>query len=385
MQPRFRGLLRNIIYKNCSNTNFLQPAIVEQSGNVSTINTNQCSQNRCDSGRCLIHDQSWACLCNEIGTISQTCDKHRYGLEMTFLGRQYRRYRLNSTIQSTTELISFRLKTSQYDGLILQLKSNRFTIKLKQGQLVIEFCFESSCYESSTKDLQIIDDQWHFIQFERYQSHWTLLIDQDYFPFESEMRLNSVWTLNEFFIGGTNELQQSKFFGCLKDLSIVVNENQTISIDSSSKNLQSFGYRRPVTCEHLFSPIEFLSSSSYLTVPVAIDNDRLTVSFRFQTFQSDGILLYMTGRTGLTSNFFGFDLIDGFLSLSIDLQANRKRQELFHQRFNDGQTHSVDIDLVHEPMQAVFNITIDSRQSTRTLVPRPPTKFKVTHDSLEFL
>ncbi|CAF4821439.1 unnamed protein product, partial [Rotaria magnacalcarata] len=43
MQPRFRGKLRNLIYKNCTNTRLTQPDPIDVADGVSLVPNAYCS------------------------------------------------------------------------------------------------------------------------------------------------------------------------------------------------------------------------------------------------------------------------------------------------------------------------------------------------------
>lgn len=382
MQPRFRGQLRNVIYQNCTDRHFLQPAAIQLSGSVSLIPNHACQGNPCGQALCLLTEQTFRCHCSE--DHDDQCAKNRTDQQqrtMTFLGKQSAVFRLNPSIRTMTELLTFRLKTNRYDGLIFQMIPDRYLIKIKSGQLMIDYRWNHSWIEYPTKDLALIDDQWHYIQIHRQTGSFTLLIDQEYFLFEHEQLLvhPSSISINEIRLGSDDQHHEENFYGCLKDISLLFNENRTVVIHPSSPNYHSFGYyQQQLTCQELLQPIQFLTSSSYLTIPLKDYMPRIsTVFFRFQTSISNGILFYAISSSASQSDFFGLDLIDGFLSLTINFNKKKQREELFQQRFNDGQMHSMQCDLIYDQYQTTINITLNHRQNTRLVIRHSGGRFQV--------
>ncbi|CAF3710007.1 unnamed protein product [Rotaria sp. Silwood1] len=361
MQPRFRGQLRNLIYKNCTNPHLIKPVPIDISDGVSLIPNQHCSSTICGIGICLINDTSYKCLCDETYYQGSNCQYERQTNELTFHGKQYLKYDFINLISSVSELITFEFKTNHYDGLLFQLIDSHIYIKLKQGQLFIEYRFNNSWYESSTKNLYLIDNQWHYVQIKRKYGQITILIDQYYLDFENDIKINYLFNFTQILIGGNNDLNQEKFYGCLKDISIIFNENLTIDFNQSLINIYEYGLIYNLNCKSLINPIQFLTSSSFISFNLSNFYQQLNISFRFETYSSNCILLYSQSN----QDFLGFDLIDGFFFLTFNINKKRQRQELFQQRFNDGESHYIQLELRTYQIGLELNIMIDYRQNTR--------------------
>jgi hypothetical protein len=106
-------------------------------------------------------------------------------------------------------------------------------------------------------------------------------------------------------------------------------------------------------------------------------NYQWNISFHFQTYSSDAIILYLNHKTN--EDFLGFDLIDGFFYITINLANKKQRQELFQQRFNDGQTHFMHLFIQGYQGGLEFILTIDYRQSTRIILRNSPSKIHVSN------
>ncbi|CAF5070959.1 unnamed protein product, partial [Rotaria magnacalcarata] len=116
-----------------------------------------------------------------------------------------------------------------------------------------------------------------------------------------------------------------------------------------------------LNCKSLINPIRFLVSSSFISFDLPSFSQELNISFRFQTHSSNCVILYSQSN----QDFLGFDLIDGFFFITFNINKKRQRQELFQQRFNDGQTHYIQFEMRTYQIGLELNIIIDYRQSTR--------------------
>ncbi|CAF3046431.1 unnamed protein product [Rotaria sp. Silwood2] len=370
MQPRFRGRLRNLIYKNCTNSRLIQPVHLQISGGVSLLQNHHCSSQLCGVGICLITDTNYKCLCDETDYQGEHCEYERKPNELTFNGKNYLKYSFNQTLLSINEIIQFQFKTNHYNALLFHIIEQNLYIKLKQGQIIIEYRSNNQLYESSTKDLYLIDNQWHYVQIKRKYEQITMMIDEYHLQLENDIKIDQLSNLKDIFIGGNTNENFDKYYGCLKDISIIINDTLTYSISDYFLNIQN-NNENNLRCSSLLNPIEFLISSSFLSFELSeylqqMINYQLNISFHFQTYSSDAILLYSTNK--FNDDFLGFDLIDGFFYITINLNKKKQRQELFQQRFNNGQTHFIFLHIQGYQGGLEFNVTMNYRQSTRIIV-----------------
>lgn len=379
MQPRYRGRLRNVIYKNCTNSRLVQPVHLQISGGVSLIPNPHCSSQSCGVGICLITDTASKCLCDETDYQGEHCQYERQPNELTFNGKTFLKYPLTVPIVTLNEIIQFQFKTNHYNALLFQLIENEMFIKLKQGQIHLEYRLNNQWYESSSKDLFLIDNQWHYVQIKRKYGQITMMIDEYHLQLENDMKIDRMYQFNEIYLAGNVDQNTPKFYGCLKDITLIFNEN--ITFDLSEYFLQRRTEENTLRCSSLLNPIEFLISSSYLSMelPESVQqmlSYQFNISFHFQTFSSDAMILYLTQKSA--DNFLGFDLIDGFLSITINIEKKKQRQELFHQRFNDGQTHVIHLHIQGYQGGLEFDLTMDYRQNSRITVRNSPSKIHVS-------
>jgi len=369
MQPRLRGRLRNIVYKNCTNSHLVQPVHLQISGGVSLTPNHHCSGRSCGVGICLITDTNYQCLCDETDYHGEHCEYERIPNELTFNGKKSLQYYFNRPILSLNEIIQFQFKTNHYNALLFQLIDQQIYIKLKQGQIIIEYRFNNQWYESSTKDLYLIDNQWHYVQIKRKYGQITMMIDEYHLQLENDIKIDQVFNLTQISIGGNHDENSEKFYGCLKDIIFILNDNLTIGI--SKYFLTNQPNENNLRCSSLLNPIEFLVSSSFISFELSeyiqqMINYQLNISFYFQTYSSDASILY--GMNKFNEDFLGLDLIDGFIYVTINLNKRKQRQELFQQRFNDGQTYFVYLHIQGYQGGLELNITINYRQNNRIVI-----------------
>ncbi|CAF4843078.1 unnamed protein product, partial [Rotaria socialis] len=90
-----------------------------------------------------------------------------------------------------------------------------------------------------------------------------MMIDEYHLQLDSDMNIEKLFNLTELFIGGNNNENFEKFYGCLKDITFVVNDTLTYPISDHFLNKQI--NQNSLRCSSLLSPIEFLISSSYIS------------------------------------------------------------------------------------------------------------------------
>lgn len=375
MQARFRGQLRNLIYKNCTDSRLIQPRAIEISGGISLLPNSYCTEKICGIGICLINENNSKCLCDETDYQGKYCQYEKKLNELTFDSKQYKKYNFPNKISSLNEILTFQLKTNHYNGLLFQLIDSQLYIKLKQGLIIIEYRINNTWYELSTiKDINLVDNRWHYVQIKRNSEQLTIIIDQYYLQLDTEIKIDQFWNFTQIFIGGNQDFNIPKFYGCLKDISIIFNENSTSYINQSSTE---YGLIRHKNCKSLVDPIQFLTTSSYLSFEYKNLSQQFNISFRFETYLSDCILLYSQSN----QDFLGLDLIDGFFYITININKKNQRQELFQQRFNDGQSHYIQLELKTYQIGLELNITMDYRQNTRIVIRNSSSKINVKNIS----
>lgn len=65
-----------------------------------------------------------------------------------------------------------------------------------------------------------------------------------------------------------------------------------------------------------------------------------SISFSFRTNEPDAVIMYAKGAEGM-SDFFAFELLDGYLWLVLDLGSGAKRKKQNTFPLNDGEWHTV--------------------------------------------
>lgn len=133
--------------------------------------------------------------------------------QFSFDGKNSIRQSLNSTIFSSTELISFEIKTTILDGLIVDFFPSKFSIKIKNGQIFVEFCTNVLCFHVSTKNQTVFDNRWHFVQIQRAERQLTLIVDEQETFSENEILPDEILRIEQIFIAGNEHLPANKIEG----------------------------------------------------------------------------------------------------------------------------------------------------------------------------
>ncbi|CAF0881854.1 unnamed protein product [Rotaria sordida] len=190
--------------------------------------------------------------------------------------------------------------------------------------------------------------------------------------------VNTILTVGDYGIirSAGHLLHEWTSYTAFQYISFIINDTLIYNISEYFLNKQNFNENN-LRCSSLLNPIEFLISSTFLSFELSeyvqqMINYQLNISFHFQTYSSDAILLYCTNK--FNDDFLGFDLIDGFFYITINLNKKKQRQELFQQRFNNGQTHFIFLHIQGYQGGLEFNITMNYRQSTRIIIPHSLSK-----------
>ncbi|CAF0833184.1 unnamed protein product [Didymodactylos carnosus] len=428
LQPRFKGKMRNIVYKNC--TKKLVKPVQQQMEGVSLIDDNNCNHSKCKHGVCMIKDDSYWCLCDETSE-GMTCEDEKKSSALTFKGKQYLSYQIMNSIESyDNETLSFKFKTNKQYGLIFYASNDgdenqRFLICFERGNLLIEYRLNSnvslewrpiltstgltnSLITSLTNggngnglmstllynwnngginggSIALSDDKWHLLRITRRHTILDLTLDDEYHVVTThDQPLQGQLKIKQIYLGGTtDDIHRStcnyKFQGCLKDVVYSIgNERleltQTYLDNDSSMKIKTHGNIIKAACETIMESITFLTSNSYLTIDLINDtkwnqnyDEQIELSFR--TTENYGILFYAIGTSkNVDQSFFGLDLFDGFLYLTINIEGRRntsKRKEITNRRYNDGNQHHIRIHIRRHTGGLDISVFIDQESEER--------------------
>ncbi|XP_053763725.1 contactin-associated protein-like 3 isoform X3 [Panthera pardus] len=277
---------------------------------------------------------------------------------VNFDGKSSLIYTLNQkSVSPTKDVISLKFKTRQTDGILLHREGQNgkhVTLELVKGRLILSL--NSGHANLPSPDARVtltlgslLDDQhWHSVLLELLNAHVNFTVDRHTQHFQAKSGSRYLDLDDEISFGGIPGHRKSvvfprkNFHGCFENLYY----NGVDIIDLSKK-------RKPQTlvvgnvsysCSHLqIVPVTFLSSSSYLALPGASGEDKVSVAFQFRTWNRAGLLLTSQLKHG--SGALVLVLNDGKLKLSLSQPGHPSRDVTAGGGLSDGQWHSVSLSL----------------------------------------
>ncbi|VFV22464.1 contactin-associated partial [Lynx pardinus] len=277
---------------------------------------------------------------------------------VNFDGKSSLIYTLNQkSVSPTKDVISLKFKTRQTDGILLHREGQNgkhVTLELVKGRLILSL--NSGHANLPSPDARVtltlgslLDDQhWHSVLLELLNAHVNFTVDRHTQHFQAKGGSRYLDLDDEISFGGIPGHRKSvvfprkNFHGCFENLYY----NGVDIIDLSKK-------RKPQTlvvgnvsysCSHLqIVPVTFLSSSSYLALPGASGEDKVSVAFQFRTWNRAGLLLTSQLKHG--SGALVLVLNDGKLKLSLSQPGHPSRDITAGAGLSDGQWHSVSLSL----------------------------------------
>ncbi|XP_010609260.2 contactin-associated protein-like 3 isoform X1 [Fukomys damarensis] len=280
------------------------------------------------------------------------------------------------SIAPTRDTISLKFKTRQSNGIILHRAGphgNDFTLELIKGKLV--FFLNPGNAPAPPTDTPVtltlgslLDDQhWHSFLLDIFGTHVTLTLDKHSYHFHA--RESSYMDFNfEISFGGipTPEgalaFSHKNFRGCLENLYYNGVEIIELAKKHKAEILGNVSFSCP---QPQIVPVTFLSSRSYLALPGSAGENKISVSFQFQTWNKAGQLLSSEFWHG-SGNFVLF-LKDGRLKLSLFQPGQSSRNITAGAGLNDGQWHSVSF----SAKSSCLSVVVDGEAAGQPLVTRP--------------
>ena len=221
---------------------------------------------------------------------------------------------------------------------------------------------------------ELCDNEWHNVRITRDKHKLTVHLDNQptkvvniklskRFEAYTKLRINV-----RIYVGGTwkrkNELGKKivgNFVGCLSD--VLFNAYHFISDAQAKKKGYTTGGAISYTCpEKTYKPIGFPNEYAYLRFPSS-DRDRVSVQFKFRTYDENGILMYRDGSKisvwlYLKNGKLKFECyIPGKKTFTIDTDT-----WMHDTSFNDGEWHSVKASL--DSANMIFRVDNGSREIT---------------------
>uniref|UniRef100_A0A8C4W331 Contactin associated protein 1 n=1 Tax=Gopherus evgoodei TaxID=1825980 RepID=A0A8C4W331_9SAUR len=273
------------------------------------------------------------------------------------------------TVRTSQDVFTFSFKTMEREGLLMHGEGSQgdyITVELKQAQLVLHISLGDSPLYSSQGHTTVtvgslLDDQhWHSLRIDRHGHHVNLSLDGEVKRFRCNGDFQQLDLDTELFFGGViSQKNQSlvyrqNFRGCMENIFF------------NRVNIADLARRRACLTGHItdqpYMPITFAGINNYLQVPGIPRRNRLSVSFKFRSWDTVGLLLYTSFAEHLGS-------LEMVLRGDGNQQPTRPPQLCPHPgyRLNDGFWHMVE--LVARDGSAV--ITIDDNDGAEFRVAHP--------------
>ncbi|KAG7317731.1 hypothetical protein KOW79_018766 [Hemibagrus wyckioides] len=250
------------------------------------------------------------------------------------------------------DVIALKFKTGESDGVILHGEGQQgdyITLELRKGKLLLQINLGSNQYGSilghtSVSSGSLLDDQhWHSVVIERYRRNVNFTLDQHTQHFRTNGEFDHLDLDYELNFGGMpysgkpNSGGRRNFIGCMESINY---NGENITDLARRKKLDTSSFRNlTFSCvdPHTF-PV-FFNATSFLQLPGRRENNMVSVSFQFRTWNANGLLLFSTLADGMLE----LVLKDGKVMVHISvLQLKSSQIDLASgSGLNDGEWHDV--------------------------------------------
>uniref|UniRef100_A0A8C1JIB0 Contactin associated protein-like 5b n=1 Tax=Cyprinus carpio TaxID=7962 RepID=A0A8C1JIB0_CYPCA len=271
-----------------------------------------------------------------------------------FNGRSSLLYRFNQKSTSTVkDVISLRFKSQRADGVLVHGEGQRgdyITLELHKGRLSLHINLgERDSGHVSVFLGSLLDDQhWHSVLIERFNKQINFTVDRLTKHVRTGGLDDSLEVDYELSFGGIplpgkpGTFLRKNFHGCMENL--YYNGVNIIDLAKRRKP-QIYSGNVTFTCSEpqLVSATFLSSSSSFLSLPLDAATETLSVTFQFQTWNREGMLLSAWLRR--ESERLLLLLVHGQLRLTHHRSALQSSDIVIGQALSDGQWHTVSISM----------------------------------------
>ncbi|XP_053464567.1 contactin-associated protein-like 4 isoform X2 [Nycticebus coucang] len=294
--------------------------------------------------------------------------KGRIGMRIEVFGCAYRSevvdldgkssllYRFDQkSLSPVKDIISLKFKTVQSDGILLHREGpsgDHITLRLRGGKLFLlinsgEAKLTSIPVLVNLTLGSLLDDQhWHSVLIQRLGKQVNFTVDEHRRHFHAQGEFNYLDLGYEISFGGipapgkSVSFPHKNFHGCLENLYYngvdIIDLAKQQSPQIIALGNVSFSCSQPQSM-----PVTFLSSRSYLALPGSFEEDEVSATFQFRTWNKAGLLLF--SELHLVSGGLLLILNDGKLKLNLYQPGKLPTDITAGARLNDGQWHSVSL------------------------------------------
>ncbi|XP_074834871.1 contactin-associated protein 1 [Carettochelys insculpta] len=283
------------------------------------------------------------------------------------------------TVRTVQDVFAFSFKTVEREGLLMHgegSQGDHITVELVHAQLVLHISLGSSPLHSSEGHTTVtagslLDDQhWHALRIERRGRHLNLSLDGEVQRFRCNGDFEQLDLDTELFFGGVisqknrSLVYRQNFRGCMENI-FFNGVHITNLARHRAPNIRFEGHLSHYCQDQPYTPITFAGINNYLQVPGIPRRNRLSVSFKFRSWDAVGLLLYTSFAEHLGS--LEMVLSNGQINVSIAQPGRNKLEFAAGYWLNDGFWHTVE--LVARDGSAV--ITIDDNDGAEFRVAHP--------------
>uniref|UniRef100_A0A8C3SR49 Contactin associated protein 1 n=1 Tax=Chelydra serpentina TaxID=8475 RepID=A0A8C3SR49_CHESE len=239
------------------------------------------------------------------------------------------------TVRTVQDIFAFSFKTMERDGLLMHGEGSQgdyITVELKQAQLAVAalysggaFPLHSSQGHTTVTVGSLLDDQhWHSLRIDRRGHHVNLSLDGEIQRFRCHGDFQQLDLDTEVEpVPSQRLVYRQNFRGCMEN--IVFNRVNIADLARRrAPNIRFEGHFSHHCQDQPYMPITFAGINNYLQVPGIPRRNRLSVSFKFRSWDAVGLLLYTSFAEHLGS--LEMVLSNGQVNVSI-AQPGRKKLE----------------------------------------------------------
>ncbi|XP_048211046.1 contactin-associated protein-like 4 isoform X2 [Perognathus longimembris pacificus] len=271
-------------------------------------------------------------------------------------GKSFLLYRFNQNpLSPVKDSISLKFKTMQSDGVLLHQagpSGDSITLELRGGRLFLlinsgDARAPSPRSPASLSLGSLLDDQhWHSVLIQRAGKQVNFTVDEHKSRFHAQGELYYLDLDYEISFGGIPAPAKSvsfphkNFHGCLENL--YYNDMDIIDLaKQQNPQIIIMGNVSFICSQPQSVPLTFLSSRSYLILPVSSGEEGISASFQFRTWNAAGLLLF--SELQVVSGSLLLLLSDGQLKLNLHQPGKLPSDITAGAGLNDGQWHSVSV------------------------------------------
>ncbi|XP_041121407.1 contactin-associated protein 1-like [Polyodon spathula] len=278
---------------------------------------------------------------------------------MAFDGDDMVAYRFNrNTMKTLKDVIALNFKTVERDGLLLHgegPQGDYLTLELVDSKMLMHISLGSSTVHDMTGHTSVtlgnlLDDQhWHYVTLRRYGNYVNLTLDGETASIRCKGDFQYLDLDKELYIGGVMKADKphlpdkQNFRGCMEN--VFYNGVNIIDLAKNKMPQIRFPHQKKkiyYACQDLLlKPMTFAGINNYLQVPGPFRRNRMSVKFKFRSWDATGLLMFTNFADNLGS--LKMALSEGQVNISIAQPGKKPVEFAAGYRLNDGFWHSVDL------------------------------------------